>query len=103
MYAKEQAEVQTVPIQCKVALTIKEAAEYSNIGINKLECLLRSPRCPFVLYVGKKKLVKRKEFEKLISDNIEIKRIPKKWGNHAVCRLSKNEITLHLSPDWCII
>ena len=57
---------------CKVALTIKEAAEYSNIGINKLECLLRSPRCPFVLYVGKKKLVKRKEFEKFISDNIEI-------------------------------
>ena len=72
IYAKEQAEVQTVPIQCKVALTIKEAAEYSNIGINKLECLLRSPRCPFVLYVGKKKLVKRKEFEKFISDNIEI-------------------------------
>ena len=72
MYAKEQAEVQTVPIQCKVALTIKEAAEYSNIGINKLESLLRSPRCPFVLYVGKKKLVKRKEFEKFISDNVEI-------------------------------
>ena len=72
MYAKEQVEVQTVPIQCKVALTIKEAAEYSNIGIKKLECLLRSPRCPFVLYVGKKKLVKRKECEKFISDNIEI-------------------------------
>ena len=72
MYAKKQAEVQMVPIQCKVALTIKEAAEYSNIGINKLESLLRSPRCPFVLYVGKKKLVKRKEFEKFISDNVEI-------------------------------
>lgn len=72
MYAKEQAGVQTVPIQCKVALTIKEAAEYFNIGINKLECLLRSPRCSFVLYVGKKKLVKRKEFEKFISDNVEI-------------------------------
>ncbi|BAK48474.1 hypothetical protein CXIVA_25060 [Clostridium sp. SY8519] len=63
---------QTVPIEAKVALTIKEAAEYSNIGINKLESILRSPRCPFVLYVGKKKLVKRKEFEKYISDNIEI-------------------------------
>lgn len=36
------------------------------------EGLLRSPRCPFVLYVGKKKLVKRKEFEKFISDNVEI-------------------------------
>ena len=70
--AKEQAKVQMVPIQDKVALTIKEAAEYSNIGINKLESLLRSPRCPFVLYVGKKKLVKKNEFEKYISDNIEI-------------------------------
>ena len=69
-YKKEQAQV--VPIKDKVALTIREAAEYSNIGINKLESLLRSPRCPFVLYVGKKKLVKRKEFEKYISDNVEI-------------------------------
>ena len=72
MYAKEQASVKTVPIQEKVALTIREAAEYSNIGINKLECLLRSPRCPFVLYVGKKKFVKRKKFEKFIADNVEI-------------------------------
>lgn len=72
IYAKEQAEIQTVPIQDKLALTIREAAEYSNIGINKLESLLRSPRCPFVLYVGKKKLVKRKEFEEFITDNIEI-------------------------------
>ena len=31
IYAKEQASVQTVPIHEKVALTIKEAAEYSNI------------------------------------------------------------------------
>ena len=72
LYAKEQAEIQTVPIQDKLALTIREAAEYSNIGINKLESLLRSPRCSFVLYVGKKKLVKRQEFEKFIADNIEI-------------------------------
>ncbi|SET71154.1 DNA binding domain-containing protein, excisionase family [[Clostridium] aminophilum] len=63
---------QTVPIEAKVALTVREAAEYSNIGINKIESLLRTPRCPFVLYVGKKKLVKRKEFEKFIADNIEI-------------------------------
>ena len=63
---------QTVPIEAKVALTIKEDAEYSNIGINKIKSLLRTPRCPFVLHVGKKKLVKRKEFEKFIADNIEI-------------------------------
>ena len=45
---------QTVPIENKVALTIPEAAEYSNIGQNKLSDLLKNPRCPFVLYVGTK-------------------------------------------------
>ena len=33
-----------IPVKEKVTLTIKEAAEYSNIGINKLESLLKSPR-----------------------------------------------------------
>ncbi|RKI65125.1 DNA-binding protein [bacterium 1xD42-67] len=56
-----------VPIHLKMTLTIREAAEYSNIGINKIESLLRVPNCPFVLYVGTKRLVKRKEFEEFIS------------------------------------
>ena len=49
-----------VPIHLKMTLTAKEAAEYSNIGINKIDSMLRSPNCPFVLFVGSKKLVKRK-------------------------------------------
>ena len=61
-----------VPIYEKVALTIEEAAEYSNIGQNRINSLLKEPRCPFVLYVGTKKLVKRKEFEKFISERVEI-------------------------------
>lgn len=61
-----------VPICNKLALTIEEAAAYSNIGQNKLTELLKQPRCPFVLYVGKKRLVKRKEFEKFISESIEL-------------------------------
>ena len=56
-----------VPIYQKVTLTIKEASEYSNIGINKIDAMLREPNCPFVLFVGVKKLVKRKEFEGFIS------------------------------------
>ena len=58
---------ENVPIHLKVALTIKEAAEYSNIGINKIDSMLRMPHCPFVLYVGTKKLVKRREFEQHLS------------------------------------
>jgi len=64
--------IMSVPIHLKMTLTIKEAAEYSNIGINKIDSLLRSPKCPFVLFVGTKKLVKRKEFEQFISDHIII-------------------------------
>lgn len=61
-----------VPIHLKMTLTIREAAEYSNIGINKIESMLRSPNCPFVLYVGTKKLVKRKEFEEFIKNKLVI-------------------------------
>ena len=56
-----------VPIWEKMNLTIEEAAAYSNIGINKIDDMAKSPGCPFVFYVGKgKRLVKRKEFEKYI-------------------------------------
>lgn len=48
-----------VPIHLKLTLTIKEAAEYSNIGINKIDTLLKQPNCPFVLFVGTRKLVNR--------------------------------------------
>ncbi|MCG4611791.1 helix-turn-helix domain-containing protein [Anaeromassilibacillus senegalensis] len=55
-----------------MTLTIKEAAEYSNIGINKIDSMLRQPNCPFVLYVGTRKLVKRREFEEYIRREITI-------------------------------
>ena len=43
-----------IPIWEKSNLTFREAAEYSNIGINRIEELLKIPNCKFVLYVGKK-------------------------------------------------
>ena len=62
----------TVPIHLKMALTTKEAAEYSNIGINKIDSMLKAPNCPFVLFVGTKKLVKRREIEEYISARLVI-------------------------------
>ena len=62
-----------IPIWEKITLTVEEAAEYSNIGINKLQSMLKEPGCPFVLYVGKgKRLIKRKEFERYIEKTLEI-------------------------------
>ena len=64
--------MKTVPIWEKTNLTIEEAAEYSNIGICKLNELAKDPRCPFVLYVGRKKLIKRNEFEKFLDSCITV-------------------------------
>ena len=54
--------------QNKVVLSIREAAAYSSIGINTIERLLKEPGCPFVLYVGTKRLVKRIPFEKYLME-----------------------------------
>ena len=62
----------SIPLNLKLTMTVKEAAEYSNIGINRIDRMQRSPNCPFVLYVGTKKLVKRKEFEQFISNKLTI-------------------------------
>lgn len=61
-----------IPIYYKLNLTIEEAAEYSNIGVNRISSMLNEISCPFVLKVGNKRLVKRKEFEHYIEKLNEI-------------------------------
>lgn len=63
---------ETVPIKDKLNLTIEEAAAYSNIGINRIRSMLDEPSCPFVLYIGKRKVVKRKEFERYLEKAVEV-------------------------------
>ena len=61
-----------VPIWEKAGLSIEEAAEYSSIGINKLRALTDEPGCPFVLWVGKKRIIKREAFVKYLNKTNEI-------------------------------
>lgn len=63
---------QEVPIPEKLLLTIKEAAIYPNIGINRIDSMLREDGCPFVLFVGSKKLVKRREFEAYLAERFAV-------------------------------
>lgn len=51
-----------VDISKKSNLTLKEASIYFNIGINKLRELTEKRECSFVLWVGKKRLIKREKF-----------------------------------------
>ena len=53
-----------VPIWEKTNLTLEEAAAYSGIGINKLREITNNDRCDFVLWVGTKRLIKRKQLDR---------------------------------------
>ena len=65
-------EIKSIPIEHKFLLTIPEAAAYTNIGQNRISKLLNAANCPFVVFVGVKRLVKRKEFEEFISKALQI-------------------------------
>lgn len=56
-----------VPIWEKSNLTLNEASAYSGIGVNKLRELTNDDNCPFVLWLGSKRLIKRKLFDDYIA------------------------------------
>lgn len=55
-----------IPIWEKSNLTLEEAAAYSGIGINKLRQLTDDDNCEFVLWIGTKRLIKRRKFDEYI-------------------------------------
>ena len=63
---------QEVLIKDKVLLTLDEAAAYTGIGINKLRSLSDSEHCPFVLWNGNKRLLKRKPLEEYLEKQYSI-------------------------------
>ena len=52
-----------VPIWEKSNLTLEEAAAYFGIGINKLRTLTDNEHRQFVLWVGSKRLIKRRKLD----------------------------------------
>lgn len=57
---------EVVPIADKALLTVDEAAEYFNIGKNKIRELTEDDNCPYVLWSGSRRLIKRKPFEEFL-------------------------------------
>jgi excisionase family DNA binding protein len=55
-----------VPIWEKSTLTLEEAAAYSGIGMGKIRELSNDEKCRFVLWVGNKRLIKRRLFDQYI-------------------------------------
>ena len=50
----------------KAILQLEEAAAYSGIGINELRQLTNDEDCEFVLWLGTKRLIKRRKFDEYI-------------------------------------
>ena len=61
-----------VPIWEKSNLRLEEAGAYSGIGGNKLREMTNSSSCPFVLWVGAKRLIKRRKFDEFIADEFSV-------------------------------
>ncbi len=61
-----------VPIWEKSNLTVEEAASYSGIGRGKIKEISNDDNCPFVLWVGTKRLIKRKQFDAYIDKMFSI-------------------------------
>ena len=56
-----------IPFWLKLNMTIKEASAYSGIGEKTLRNMLSQRGCSFLLKIGNKNMVKRKEFEKYLN------------------------------------
>ena len=61
-----------VPIWEKANRTIEEAAAYFGIGQNRLRELPENEQCKFVLFVGTKRLIKRRLFEQYLEQAYSI-------------------------------
>ena len=61
-----------VPIWEKSNLTLEEAAAYSGIGMAKLYEMTESEDCPFVLWIGSRRMIKRKVFDEYIERQYSI-------------------------------
>lgn len=64
--------VPEVPIWEKANLTVEEMSAYSGIGANRIRELSNNENCPFVLWVGSKRLIKRKRFDAYIENQYSI-------------------------------
>ena len=61
-----------VPVWAKANLSLEEDAAYVGIGINKLRDITNEENCPFVLWSGNKRLIKRKAVEQYLESAYSI-------------------------------
>ena len=61
-----------IPIWERVTISIEEAAAYSGIGRDKIRSLTEEEDCDYVLWVGKRRMIKRVKFEEYLNNSYSI-------------------------------
>ena len=69
---RNQAEKIQVPVWYKTNLSIEEAAAYSGISRDKLYEMTNKEDCPFVLWIGNRRVIKRQVFDEYIANMYSI-------------------------------
>lgn len=60
----------TIPVWEKLNISVEEAAAYTGIGMHKIRELMSERDCDFVLKVGpKKSLIKREKLERYLASH----------------------------------
>ena len=61
-----------VRISEKPTLSLNEAVAYTGIGEKKLIQLSRAPKCDFIIYVGARRLFKRRKLVEFLESNYSV-------------------------------
>ncbi|MCR5048527.1 MAG: transposase [Saccharofermentans sp.] len=61
-----------IALSQKPLLTLEEASAYFNIGVCKMRELTNDENCPYVLWNGSKRLIKRKPFEEFLYNSYSV-------------------------------
>ena len=61
-----------VAIWERALLTVEEAADYTGIGINRLRSISQNQQNGLILFVGSKKMFKRKKLEEYLDRSFSV-------------------------------
>ena len=61
-----------IPVWEKANLTLEEAAAYTGIGMHKLRAISDREDCAFVLWVGNRRMFKRRKLEEYLENAFSV-------------------------------
>ncbi len=69
---KKSEKLEMVPVWERAMLTLEEAAAYTGIGVRKLRHMTDSPTCDYVIWVGTRRMLKRRKLEEYLEQTFSV-------------------------------